>query len=348
MSDFALSDVPLRLGDLWGNYFEIVIREVTGSDHELAVAALNLQRHGFINYFGMQRFGSGYEEAGTHKVGVTLMRGEWKQAFDLILAPQPHENAELRAAREHYTVRHDIHSALRALPHTCHMEKGLLTALLKNNSTGYFNAITAALPRNLRLMYVHAWQSWVWNTMVTKRLTTLGKHLLVVGDLVIPFSSYKGASPEDPEAPSSCTPVLIEDEATLAQYSIEDLVMPLPGVDVIYPTHSCGFEAYSEMLTSQGLDIRDLHRPQKDLTLSGGYRHVVTIPKDFGYSIFYYDDPHADLMLSDLEILRQRPRPDPAVLRRFKAVSLQFRLPSASYATMFIREFTMLSSTELR
>ena len=38
---------------------------------------------GFINYYGMQRFGT--RSISTHAVGVAMLAGEWKLAVDLLL-----------------------------------------------------------------------------------------------------------------------------------------------------------------------------------------------------------------------------------------------------------------------
>lgn len=362
VSDFAYAPQPLRLGDLSGNYFEIVIRQIAGNDYDIAAAAWSLQTNGFVNYFGMQRFGVGSSEHGTHRVGIALLRGAWKQAFDSIMHPQPHETDDIVRARRLYLDGQDAGSALRALPRHLHLERGLLQAVIKHGGSNYFTAITNALPRNVRLMYVHAFQSYVWNAMVSVRLAELPRRL-VVGDLVqvrakpagqrLPAKSALRADADadiDVDADQRLHGPVVElkSETDCARYAWEDLVMPLPGVDVVYPGHSVGRARYGELLSSLGLNIDELARGHKDLSLAGNYRHVVVVPKMFSHEIRYYDDPAMDLLLSDLDVMQGKPRPPPAVERRFKAVTLKFALPSASYATMCIREFTKLSSVDLR
>ena len=101
--------VPLRLGDSVGNRFSVVLRELAiagpspcgggsgggsggGGDAEAealscacAAAVASVRACGFVNYFGLQRFGSGEGEP-THLAGAALLRGELLQA-PVILAP---------------------------------------------------------------------------------------------------------------------------------------------------------------------------------------------------------------------------------------------------------------------
>jgi tRNA pseudouridine13 synthase len=59
---------------------------VAESDDVLTNALTALSESGFVNYFGMQRFGTG--EIGTHDVGREILRGKWQAAIDLLLQPK--------------------------------------------------------------------------------------------------------------------------------------------------------------------------------------------------------------------------------------------------------------------
>jgi len=89
---------PLGLGVLAGNRFTVVLRDVsvetggggrdgaraTASSEPAAVAAAvgaavdGLRARGFVNYFGLQRFGTG--TVPTHAVGWWLLRRRWREA----------------------------------------------------------------------------------------------------------------------------------------------------------------------------------------------------------------------------------------------------------------------------
>ena len=71
---------------------------------------------GFVNYFGLQRFGSG-EGVATHAVGALLLRGAFRRGLQAILDPtSPGLSAAERAARAHYGATADAAAALRLLP----------------------------------------------------------------------------------------------------------------------------------------------------------------------------------------------------------------------------------------
>jgi len=48
---------------------------------------------------------------------------------------------------------------------------------------------TTQIPKTLRLMYIHAYQSYVWNAIVSERIRLYGANRPIVGDLVLESSS---------------------------------------------------------------------------------------------------------------------------------------------------------------
>lgn len=52
-------------------------REVKGTDEVINSAIESLKTHGFINYYGTQRFGS--TSIPTHNIGKELLKSNWQQ-----------------------------------------------------------------------------------------------------------------------------------------------------------------------------------------------------------------------------------------------------------------------------
>ena len=118
-----------------------------------------------------------------------------------------------------------------------------------------------AVPRNLRSMYIHAYQSYLWNCAASHRLDTHGAQAVVAGDLVLSRSASRGGAPAgdggelaaenesggggggdgdadavDGRGASLQDPhVVTAEEAAAGKYCIDDVVLPLPGSQVRYP-----------------------------------------------------------------------------------------------------------------
>ncbi|RVW95945.1 Pseudouridylate synthase 7-like [Vitis vinifera] len=108
VGDFCHVREGLVLGQLLGNRFTITLRGVVADSEETIKASADaLGRLGFINYFGLQRFGSG--SVPTHLIGAALLRGEWETA-----------------AREYYKESDDIEGTLRQFPRHLVAERAIL------------------------------------------------------------------------------------------------------------------------------------------------------------------------------------------------------------------------------
>ena len=84
--NFVLADEGLKLGDLNGNRFTLVLRQVEGDDLTIEKCVNSLKEKGFINYYGLQRFGT--TEVSTHEIGLQLLKNNFKEAVNLILKPR--------------------------------------------------------------------------------------------------------------------------------------------------------------------------------------------------------------------------------------------------------------------
>ncbi|XP_016362576.1 pseudouridylate synthase 7 homolog isoform X3 [Sinocyclocheilus anshuiensis] len=324
LGNFSYKKHPLKLGELQGNHFTVVLRNISGSQEQVEQAMTSLRETGFINYYGMQRFGT--TAVPTHRVGRAILQNNWKEVVDLILKPRPGaEKGYLVKCREEWARSQDPEAALKKLPVKRCVEGQLLRGLAKY---GKNNIITAfgLIPRNNRLMYIHSYQSYIWNSMVSKRMEAFGLRA-VEGDLVLRGSSAH---------------VLSADEAD--KHSLHDVVMPLPGFDVIYPTHSVG-GGYRDMLSADDLDIENMRHKVRDYSLAGAYRRILIRPRDVSWELIQYDDPRVPLVHTDVEKLENAPAPLYLKEGKYRALKMEFSLPSSTYATMAVREVLKMDTS---
>jgi len=73
VGNFKYAKDSLKLGMLCGNQFRIALRSVCGNDEEIKQAMTLLHENGFINYYGLQRFGT-ISSIPTHEIGKCLLQ----------------------------------------------------------------------------------------------------------------------------------------------------------------------------------------------------------------------------------------------------------------------------------
>uniref|UniRef100_A0A8C9HZ55 TRUD domain-containing protein n=1 Tax=Piliocolobus tephrosceles TaxID=591936 RepID=A0A8C9HZ55_9PRIM len=74
----------IELGEHSGNRFTVVLRHVENNEDYLRTRLYNIKKYGFINYFGMQRFGI-YQN--TFNKGKALMSRDYKEYIKYVLDP---------------------------------------------------------------------------------------------------------------------------------------------------------------------------------------------------------------------------------------------------------------------
>jgi len=177
-------------------------------------------------------------------------------------------------------------------------------------------------------MYVHAYQSLVWNFAASERWKRYGSKV-IKGDLVIvDTQAGKDAVKKDevdengeiivhPAADDVAVNhddiyerarPLSTEEAESGQYTIFDIVLPTPGYDIEYPDNDIG-DFYKEFMMSErggGLDPADMRRKQKDFSLSGSYRKLLAqVGKDLNFEIKKYYDENEQLVETDYEKIKK-------------------------------------------
>ncbi len=158
---------PIGLGDLDGNRFDIVVRNIAhpADDIRERIEAITDELDGHMpNYFGRQRFGSG--RAVTHEVGRLLLRGDYEDAvWTYIAKPSDQEHEQIRKVREELWETREVEKAAEKFPEQYRYEKILLYHLAKNPSD-YAGAIKR-LPEGLQTLFIHAYQAYVFNVALS-------------------------------------------------------------------------------------------------------------------------------------------------------------------------------------
>mmetsp|Transcript_39309 Transcript_39309/g.60051 ORF Transcript_39309/g.60051 Transcript_39309/m.60051 type:complete len:194 (-) Transcript_39309:453-1034(-) len=190
---------------LKGNRFSVALRFIDKSisDEQIAENVKSAIDNGFVNYFGMQRFGT--YTVRTHTIGKEILRHNWENAIKLILVQTPDYLKDVREERKELITSlfglgapssQDFHEALASLTPRDRLEKIILHKLT-NAPNDYYNAF-AAISRHTRFIYIHAYQSYVWNRTVSERLRRFGTKVLV-GDQVAKTEDMQEQEPEGSE-----------------------------------------------------------------------------------------------------------------------------------------------------
>ncbi|CAI5734785.1 unnamed protein product [Hyaloperonospora brassicae] len=310
----------VELGDCAGNRIAMVIRSLPDenklSKDDVGQAVRSWETCGFINFFGLQRFG--HSSTSYHLLGRAVLRKDYKLAVLLVLRPQEGEASKIRAVRENFRQHKDVAAALRLLPPFLVPERAVLEGLQQHGMDAHKLAFNN-IPKPLRVSFVEAYRYFVWNEMASMRMSKLSSTSAVVGDIVF----AKEIGPRMPQAHGDTSEPTKKRQRTeksltrrrgqeiveltannVDQYSIEDVVLPLPGHAIKYPTNEIG-AAYRKMLTTDGIDLNAHFGADgsQEYLLDGSYRHVVKKPTRVSFRLERYTDPTKPLLLNDVDAL---------------------------------------------
>jgi len=155
LSLVGFSDQPLELGNFKGNYFEIVVRNVSKGERINAERNLEfIQKYGFANYFGEQRFGS--VKNAKEFIVKHLLAHKYEEALREYLLSY----SDWRMKRRLKKLWGNWKEYLKAMPKQAIYERKIVEELAKGVS---YKQSFLALPKNIRLMFAFTYQSYLWN-----------------------------------------------------------------------------------------------------------------------------------------------------------------------------------------
>jgi tRNA pseudouridine13 synthase len=350
LGDFKFSDQPLKLGSLNGNRFQIVLRfafnaifkselqfyfcrNVCASDEDIEKSMKSLQEKGFLNYFGLQRFGT--QSIPTYEIGKALVSGKWEEVSLISLVQftkLPYIFVFFTGSGFDFEAKGWRLSQFDQRPESVAWDKKCcrgIQAVERQNGRrrisaqrldeqsqkwsrqctwsgmlGFFYLFTicwkfvSQIPRNTRLLYMHSYQSYIWNNVLSRRIKELG-FKPVVGDLVVAEGAKLEELPEENVSeepaegtsgkksffstfcnwlegkfinlidssssgnePSKLPAVKVLTADDVSKYTIHDIVLPLPGFNVKYPENQC-LEWFKEMFAKDGLTLESLKQSEK-------------------------------------------------------------------------------------
>ncbi|WP_066414121.1 tRNA pseudouridine(13) synthase TruD [Halorubrum aethiopicum] len=358
----------LSFGDLAGNAFEIRVADAV-PDAEEQVGAIVRDLRAFAgadpddpdapvavpNYFGQQRFGS--VRPVTHRVGLAVVRGDFREAVRLYAGnPSPAEPDDTRAGRRRVddafgvaggdgedatgggegapaadddsraaagTGDGDWEACLDAMPRKLRFERGMLSRLAERGvdpaappADDDWRHALEAVPSNLQRLFVNAAQSVLFNRIVSERLSSgLPFDRPVVGDVAcfadrdVPDELYA----PDPDREQRVTDERVEVIARHCARGRAFVTAPLVGTETELAAGEPG-DIERSVLADAGIEPADFDLPGEfDST---GTRRAIQVR-------------------TDLEVTFEAGDP-----------TFAFALPSGSYATVLLREFTKTDPLE--
>lgn len=297
---------PFTPADIEGNRFRLVLRDMTRADAEAALNAVEeIRQEGLPNYFDNQRFGS--LGVSGEWIAHAWCEGNFERALWLALADFS-ENDPSEERRQKQILR-DLWGkwpeCKKALGKS--HRRSIVTYLSDKVEAGRpadFRGAFARISVDLRGLYLSAWQSALWNRLLTGVIRRMAgprncrAFQLISGPAVFPPADLLQTSPE-----------------------LRNLPLILPSARIDRPDGLIG-EVLDQILTDEQTELRRIRvKYPRDSFFSKGFRQAIICPSE----------------------LKAHAHPDDLYPERRKVVA-EFCLPRGSYATILVKRVTVGTS----
>ena len=309
VEDVYASKKHITIGDLIGNSFQIKLRNTQLKGEEMASSVAQTRNDlealgGFPNFFGVQRFGS--IRPVTHLVGRHIVHGDFEKAVMVYIGnPNDEEDESSRLPRQRLQETMDLEEAMRDFPRTLTFERMLIGWLIRN--PGDWSGAIRTLPPNLQMMFVHAYQSYLFNLILSERIRRgIPLDRPVVGDVVLPADRTGYADHDKPVPVTKFNLDLVEKSLRERKAYLSGILF---GSESKYAEGEMG-EIERKVVEREGVKLEDFVVPQISECSSKGSRREMLAP-------------FKDLKLNCAE----------------DSVDIAFTLGKGCYATVMLREF---------
>lgn len=288
---------PFQPSDIAGNRFEIVLRNLSEDQTQTATQAIDqIQRCGIPNYFDDQRFGS--VSASGEFVAQPWIIGNYERAIWLTFAePHPFDTSSEKQEKAILRDNWGDWAACKAQLSRSH-RRSIITFL--NDRPGDYKGAWATVNKDLRSLYLAAFQSQLWNETLTRVL----RSIVPQTDLAeIQMKTSVGVFP------MRCS------DEQLARLKELKIVLPSARISIDEIEDPLVKQSLVDVLQSRELELRAVRvKHPRDSFFSKGHRAA----------------------LITLDGIQHSAEPDDIHPYR-KKLALKFDLPRGSYATMVIK-----------
>lgn len=297
--------------EIHGNRFLLVLRDMPQPEVEYASAAVaELKRTGLPNYYDDQRFGSlGFSG---DWIGRAWCLGDYERALWLAMA-DPHRNDSSSEKKQKQIMR-DLWGrwpeCKQALDRS--HRRSVVTFLSDKVESGRdpdYRGAFARISVDLRGLYLSAYQSALWNRLLTRYLESHGS----------------GEAVDSAASNSRVEFRLLSGRCVFPANACENptLELPLPSARIDPPEGQVG-ELLGDVLREEDIELRQLRvKYPRDSFFSKGTRPALIQPR--GLSIVTSSD----------ELHPNRSK-----------MTLSFELPRGSYATILVKRLTLQPDEE--
>ena len=254
---------PIRISDISYNYFEIKAREVTSEELKAFEKNVDIYKEGFINYFDEQRFGD--IRCNNHLIGKELIKRNWEEACKVLLTFESNNENVLATNARHWLKSNwgKWKEAITKFPKWLDIELAVLNYLV-SNPIDFLGALKK-LHKRLLKMFIHSYQSYLWNLAVSKFIYNNCENLkeihLSFGELKIP-----------------------NDKEFITQH--KETRVPIIGYDTNLDKYSQFKKIYLNLLSQENISLEDFFFIEIPYLSSEGHeRKMIETPKNLEYEI---------------------------------------------------------------